>query len=182
MSKKKASSLRQGGAGGQEEKEPTAMLSVRVTKAELSRLEQAAVLKGWKVATFLRTAALERAAHIINASTETAVSFMVPALDAAARLVDERTAYTLMPDGGGNLQRMVVADSVYGPDVQFRDEPPVEITPRELTSHQWQQFERAAKFGGAEFLELIVRICKSRQEPSGNRPEPIDPSTFSERE
>jgi hypothetical protein len=163
-------------------KEGTVTLSVRVTEEQHELLVRASRIRGWNPTSLLRVAALERAAHIINTSTDTAVLFTIPALRVASTLTEVPTAYTLGPDGDSKSSMQVV-DDVFeglrwgGPD----DPPPVEIRPRELTVTEWEKFERAAKLGGAEFLNMVVRACKNVRQPP-HIPEPIDPSTFSDKE
>ena len=57
----------------------------------------------------------------------------------------------------------------------------VEIEPRPMTLGELKDLKRTVKFGGVEFLNMIVEACDSVSAPKRNDlPEPIDPDFPSE--
>jgi hypothetical protein len=163
-------------------KEGTATLSVRLTEAQQELLARAARLRNWTPTHFLRVAALERAAHVINASPDYVSNLAVPAMNVARRLVERPTAYTIDLDDFQRIPMDVVHDLVgIERDMSPGDNLPVEISPRELSEKEWDDFQRAARLGGAEFLALIVAAARLHLSPPGG-PTPIDPDQFSEKE
>ena len=163
-------------------KDGTVTMSVRMTEAQQELLVRAAKLRNWTPTHFLRVAVLERAAHVVNASPEYVANLAVSAMSVARRLVEQPTAYTIEPDAWGKVQMQVVSDLV-GFDKEYSpgDDPPVEISPRELSEKEWDDFQRAARLGGAEFLELVIAAARLHLSPSKG-PQPIDPAQFSEKE
>ena len=71
--------------------------SVRLTEAQRRLLADAAELKGWSPTQLIRTAALEKAAHVVNTSRPTKIDFRRLASLVAEQLFKERT-YTRLDD------------------------------------------------------------------------------------
>lgn len=169
--------------GSQEmETKGSVTFSVRLTEEQRDRLVQAAELRGWTPTNLLRVAALEKASYIINTSTRRRLDFRGLAGEAALRLFGERTAFTLdLRNQGERVQASIfddLADALapyYSPD----DPPAVQVDPRPMTIPQLEELQRAARYGGTEFLNMLVEACSSLTAPKrSDLPEPIDPSTL----
>ena len=161
----------------EEGKEPTVTLSVRLSERERELLQKAAGLRGWSPTALLRTAALERAAHIVNTSTQTRIDFRGQAHAVAGRLAREHRAWGLSSDINGfpRKEPMPVVDDVLDEPSMYV-EGAVEIEPRPMTAAELGVLQQAVKFGGAEFLNMIVEACHSASAPGRtDLPEPIDP-------
>jgi hypothetical protein len=147
--------------------------SVRLTEEQRSLITRAAALRGWKPAQLLRVAAYEKAAHILNTSEETNVDFRGVAQRVAELIAKERQG----TDGRGEL--LVVDDLSDPPLPDPEDRPVVQVTPPLLTLDEIAELRAAARFGGAEFLSLIVEACDAIAKKVGRHlPPPVDPETL----
>lgn len=159
----------------EEPKESTVTLSVRLSERERELLQKAADLRGWSATALLRTAALERAAHIVNTSTQTRIDFRGQAHSVATRLIGHYQVWDLDRDLG-RVQRTIV-DAVLDQNENLGGEG-VEVEPHPMTLDELSDLQRTVKFGGAEFLNMIVEACHSVSAPGRNDlPEPIDPGS-----
>ena len=150
--------------------------SVRLTTEEHDLLKRAAALRGWTPTNLIRTATLEKAAHIINTSTQRRLDFRSLAMEAASRLFGERKAHAF---DEGHRVSATVFDSLSPLDAMelSEDEIPVEVEPKAMTLQQLDELTRAARYGGTEFLNMIMDACSSITAPNRpDLPEPIDPS------
>ena len=160
----------------EEDKESTVTLSVRLSERERELLQKAAGLRGWSPTALLRTAALERAAHIVNTSTPTRIDFRGQAHAVAGRLAREHRVWGLSHDAEEFPRKveMTVVDEVLDPE--NLDPDVVGVEPRPMTLAELGVLQQAVKFGGAEFLNMIVEACHSVSAPGRtDLPEPIDP-------
>src|SRR5438045_5669127 len=94
MSKKAAKRATEAAASTRlatDEEKDLSTLSVRFTDEQRDLLVRAAELRGWTPTALIRTAALERAAHIVNTSRVTKFDFKGLASELAERLFQNRT-------------------------------------------------------------------------------------------
>src|SRR5262249_25968751 len=77
MARKKASGTPRGSIESlpEEQQKDTTTFSIRLTEPERDRVTKAAQLKGWTPTNFVRTATLEKAAHVLNTSQVTNFNF-----------------------------------------------------------------------------------------------------------
>jgi uncharacterized protein (DUF1778 family) len=152
-------------------------LSVRLTDKQKELLSQAASLRGWTVANLLKTAALEKAAHIVNTSTTTTVDFKDVAGKVADQIFTRRSAHMC-------YEGAIVDADVLKTDAELMESGgsyvfPVQISPWHMPPSFAAQIEKAARFGGTEFLNLLVQACgEITVRVGGDLPDPIDPSTI----
>lgn len=161
------------------------MVSIRLTAAERRLAEEAAAQKGWKLATFLRNASLERAAHILNLARSTTLNFHGLASQLADQIVGERHASLATEEDTGSYTtfgRYGVKDDILLIDleraIKNNDVHVAEISPPPLDPETVQVLEDAARLGGAEFLAAVVAECRRRAPSVGSGtplPPPIDP-------
>ena len=155
------------------ESRDTVTLSVRLTEEQHKRITEAAALRGWKPANLLRVAAYEKAAHILNTATETKVDFRGLAQRVAALLFGERAGFTLGREGQKESVNIVddLVDVQDAPEAMF-----VEVKPAPLSPDVIRELRAGAKFGGSEFLTLIVDACEAvAKRTRGELPDPVDP-------
>jgi uncharacterized protein (DUF1778 family) len=162
------------------ESKGTVTFSVRLTEEQRDRLTKAAELRGWTSTNLLRTAALEKAAHIVNTSTLTKMDFRTLAMEIASCLFGERRAYTLSRSGGNERMEAPVYEDLTVP-LQFpefdADYVPVEVEPKRMTVKQLEYLIRASRYGGSEFLSMVIDACSSVTAPNrSDLPDPIDPN------
>lgn len=147
----------------------TTTFSIRLTDEQRDRVMRAAQLKGWTPTSLIRTATLERAAHIINTSQITRPNLKALALMAARQLFEFRT-----------YQRALTFDEITEVDqLQGGDDPPSIIIPVvPLPIEVLAQIKRAAYLGGSEFLNLIVEYSEVLQASDrDDLPDAVDPGT-----
>jgi uncharacterized protein (DUF1778 family) len=159
----------------------TVTYSVRFTEEQRALLQKAAALRGWSPTALVRTAALERAAHIVNANTQTKLDFRLLAVELAKVLFAPRTVRQFDPEGNV-LKAAAVPDLSDVVWEHYLDKlPPVEVTPWGLSVRDLKKLEKAALFGGGEFLAMVVAAGHSlTAEGRDDLPEPIDPSALSD--
>ena len=105
-------------AAQEEDSKDTATFSVRLTEEQRDIINKAAALRGWKPANLLRVAALEKAAHIINTTTQTKVDFRGLAYEVARTLLAERRCYYAVeaPEAFYKEEATVVDDVMESPE------------------------------------------------------------------
>jgi uncharacterized protein (DUF1778 family) len=152
--------------------------SVRLTEEQRDLLTRAAELRGWSPTNLLRTAALDKALHIVNTTSPNRFDFRGLAMKTAVQLFGRRKAYVLSRSDE-RIEAVVVENLANVPSWFTDDEPPAEVEPKAMSLDQLEQLTRAARVGGAEFLNMIVDACGSITGPDRrDLPEPIDPSTL----
>jgi len=155
-----------------DQKEPeSAAFSVRFTERARNELAQAAKLKGLSPTEFIRTTALMRAVQVCNAAQPSTIDFAGLARELSSRLFlinkdvdcqDEnlnsgKANMPLHPDDPDNSRFYFV-------------EP--------LPSEMLDRLVEVARYGGAEFLDLLVAECKARLNLLEGVREPVDPDDF----
>jgi hypothetical protein len=126
----------------------------------------------------LRIAALEKAAHIVNTSSPNRVDFQGLARVIAEQVFGERTVR--LPDRDGH--------PIQGDAFQKLDEAafehfvyPVEVSPWQKDSKFLVHLQEAARYGGTEFLDLLINASKGLAERAEKLPDPIDPTAILKR-
>lgn len=151
----------------------TVTFSVRFSEEQRALLQKAAELRGWTPTQLLRTAALERAVHIINTSTPTSVDFRGLAVLVANLVSGPRQAFEAHPSGG-RVACLVVDDLSENQGSGYQ--PAVEVEPALFDSSMLKELAVAAKTGGTEFLAMLVEASSSLSERKrGDLPGPLDP-------
>lgn len=144
----------------------TVALSIRFPEEQYKLLTRAAELKGWTPTNLLRVASLEKAAHIVNTETLTKLDFKKLAHEIAENLFSYRQ--WLGPVVG--LEGMHPIDSELEESLRLE---PAERLPNEALL----KLKEAARFGGAEFLALIVEYSEGLAAGRLTQlPDPIDPT------
>ena len=162
-----------------EEPRGTVSFSVRLTEKQRDLLSRAAEKRGWTLTSLLKNAALERAVHILNTSAPNRVDFRGAAEEIARQIFTPRNGRTIGHDG------MPVPVEVYE-RLEEAYVHPVEDNPVEVEVSPWQmppgfleQIRDAARYGGIEFLDLIVQASEAiTTRGELNLPDPIDPSSI----
>jgi hypothetical protein len=158
-----------------EEPKGTISFSVRLTEKQRDLLSRAAEKRGWTLTSLLKNAALEKAVHILNTSAPNRIDFRGTAEEIARQVFTPRTGYTL--DGDGEAVHVQFYERLE----EFREDPPpnpVELAPWPPQPQFLQDLREAARYGGTEFLYLIIQASEeitTRNEPG--LPDPIDPSS-----
>ncbi len=124
---------------------PTSSLGTRLDKEQLERIEQAAAVEQWSTAQFLRVAALERAAHILNAD-----ALEVEFGDMASKIARQLLApeVTFFDGTLADITQEVRKNKCYDECADHR----VSL----LNEEDCKDFVKFVKLGGAEFLTSIV--------------------------
>jgi hypothetical protein len=164
---------------GIEEPKGTISFSVRLTEKQRDLLTRAAERRGWSLTSLLKNAALEKAVHILNTSVPNKVDFRGTAEEIARQVFtpragrmfdDERTAVPIDP-----CEHLEEAYEIYA-------RHPVEVSPWHRPPDFLADIRDAARFGGTEFLELIIQaseeITTRSQRNVLKLPDPIDPSAI----
>ncbi len=159
-----------------EEPRGTISFSVRLTEKQRDLLSRAAEKRGWSLTSLLKNAALEKAVHILNTSAPNRVDFRRTAEEIAHQVFAQRQGRRI--DGDGNP---VSAELCQHLDEAYADrvENAVEVSPWHQPPEFLANIRDAARFGGTEFLDLIVQASEAittRNRP--NLPDPIDPSSI----
>ncbi len=165
-------------AGANEPKEVT--FSIRLTVEEHDRLVQAARLRGWTPTNLIRTATLERAAHILNTARVTTFNFKGLAVRVADQLFKPRT-YSIASIPFNELDQPVrVLLSHLDPRNGIEDLDPfsvkadLEALPIEVLS----ELKKAVRLGGSEFLIQILEYCEGvTASQRVDVPDPVEPTT-----
>lgn len=159
------------------------MLSIRLTPEERNLVEAAAAQKGWKAATFLRNASLERAANVLNLSRATSFDFSGLAREVAVRLVMPRQVeFALLFSTNGEVVGALKEGEELGSACEEWGVKPDELavaalTPEPLTSNGVGSLEEALQLGGVEFAAAVIVECHrlSNRPTDEKLPPPIDP-------
>jgi uncharacterized protein (DUF1778 family) len=177
-------------AKGRDKPPNSLMLSLRVTPSERRLLEEAAASKGWKLATFLKAAALERAANVLNLSRQTTFNFHGLAAAMAESLAGERQVGLATEEDTGSYmtfgryrprEEILLLDlerAIKNGRVHVSECHPEPLSPGGLA-----QLEEAARLGGSEFLAAVVAECRRRFQTSAEStelPPPIDPRSIND--
>lgn len=154
-----------------DEEKDLSTLSVRFTDEQRKLLVEAAGLRGWTATALIRTAALERALHIVNTSRLTKFDFKGLASEIALRLFQQRmTTYVPTEDE---------LDSQYG-EVPGEISYDVPVPP--LPLDMLFKFKKAAELGGKEFLDSVIAIAESlTASQRQDLPDPLDPTKVDSR-
>ena len=160
---------------GVEELEGTISFSVRLTKRQRDLLARAAEKRGWSLTSLLKNAGLEKAVHILNTSATNRVDFRATAEEIANAIFAPRSGREL--DGGG----APVPRDLCGSLEEARamgDVDSVEVSPWHKPPEFLLQIREAVRYGGTEFLDLIVRASDAITSRQGNLADPIDPGSI----
>jgi hypothetical protein len=142
--------------------------SIRLTAEQHDLVQKAAKLKGWTPTSLIRTATIERAAHVINTKTLTKFDFRGLASEMARSLFERRTVKH-------HLDREQQEYLDHAPE---NFEPVLDVPVEPLGGDVAVRLKDAAQFGGAEFLELFVQFAEGAAGGSSMHddvPPPIDP-------
>ena len=132
-------------------------ISTRLSEAQKRWVEEAANIKGWTPANFIRQAAVEKAVHLLNTHRPNKFDFDTGADKAAKQLCKPR--YRIAEDED--------SDWVNNDDI---------ITER-FTIDDIRAMREAVRLGGAEFTLSILERCLKLLEPPSRAelPDPIQP-------
>lgn len=167
------------------------ILSLRLTPEERQLVEEAARQKGWTAAHFLRSSALEKAAHVLNLSRPTSFDFSGEAKLLAHVLLAPRDVRLVAHEGDHNLGRFregMTFGAVDGPHdaelYSLESVGPADFQPAPLTREQIEALNQAVRLGGAEFAAELVVECRRLAGTAGDPdlPAPIDPSKLRHKE
>lgn len=165
-----------------EEPEPkgTISFSVRLTKGERDLLSRAAKKRGRSLTSLLKNAALEKAIHILNTSAPNRVDFRGTAEEIARQLFAPRSVQRLGKQIGDDPIRCelyasveaVIAEAV----IAAEDHHGVAVSPWYPPPEFLVQIRDAVRYGGTEFLDLIVQASEAiTTRNEGHLADPIDP-------
>jgi uncharacterized protein (DUF1778 family) len=154
----------------------TVSFSVRLTARERDLLSRAAKERGWSLTSLLKNAALEKAVHILNTSAPNRIDFRGAAEEIARQLFAPRSVHTI------NRDRTPIPCTLYeSPEavIAAEDGSGVAVSPWYPPREFLAQIGAAARYGGTEFLDLIVQASETvTTRNEGNLPDPIDPSSI----
>jgi uncharacterized protein (DUF1778 family) len=159
-----------------EESKGTISFSVRLTKKERDLLARAAEKRGWSLTSLLKSAALEKAVHILNTSAPNRIDFRRTAEEIARQVFTRPSGYTY-DDTGATVpaqvyERLEEANQDLAPN-------PFEVSPWPPPPEFLANVRDAARYGGTEFLDLILQAAEAittRNKP--DLPDPIDPNSI----
>lgn len=138
-------------------------LCTRVPPRARAAIERAAEIRGWNPSHLLRVAAVERAAEILNLEGQVDFDFEGLARDLVVRLIRSFSADATAP-------QQPAAASPVGAAEPDRTQSPADF------SDLVELLDRAARYGGRGFLEMVVDRCR-RFTGGWPRPDdPVDPS------
>ncbi len=163
------------------------IVSIRLTAAERQLIEDAAAKKGWKAATFIRVAALERAAHVINLSRPTSFDFSRASKRLAEALVAPRSVEiydTGSPTMFGRFGEGQMHDRVTDHDAKLAWSTLTDFQPAPFTRDEIANLSEAVRLGGLDFAAQLLMDCQRlASTPSDpDLPAPIDPASIEEQE
>lgn len=162
------------------ERKDTISFSVRLTGIERDLLSRAAEKRGWTLTNLLKIAAREKAVHILNTSAPSRVDFRGTAQEIARQVFTPRSARTL--DLIGGEPRFVQAEAyehLAEALINQDQNPVVEVSPWQMSPDFLSNIREAARYGGTEFLDLIVEAAEAiTSRSTRNLPDPIDPSSI----
>jgi uncharacterized protein (DUF1778 family) len=156
----------------------TTTFSVRFTDEQKELIGKAAALRGWTPTNLLRVAALEKAAHILNAGTPNRVDYRDIARVVAEQVFEARSVLVPSPDSRPGSVVLYNADVFDDLETASWDKAlnPVQVSPREKAPAFLQQLKEAARFGGTEFLALLIEACADIAARNQQLPDPVDPT------
>jgi uncharacterized protein (DUF1778 family) len=148
-----------------EQEKDLSTLSVRFTDEQRDLLVRAAALKGWTPTALIRTAALERAAHMVNTARVTKFDFKGLASELAERLFQTRTVeYHLTQEDYEAMSHEQGPSSF-------------DVAVRPLPLETLFRLKEAARLGGAEFLRAVVDFAEGlTASQRHDLPDPVDPA------
>lgn len=161
-------------------RQDTATFSVRFTDEQRDLITKAAAVRGWSAANLLRLAALEKAAFVLNTASPNQIDFQDIARKVADRVFTQRTA--LVPNQSEAPAGGLVEAQTYEriePEGWDPSEPIAQIAPWQMPPEFVEQLRLAARYGGTEFLNLLVEASQGiaiRRNPK-SLPPPIDPAS-----
>jgi uncharacterized protein (DUF1778 family) len=157
----------------------TVTFSVRLTEEQRNLVTKAAELKGWTPTNLLRVAALEKAAYVVNAATLTRVDFKDLARTIATQVFAPRTC-RLPGDPDGQLVEAETFESLADAAQAWNIlDNPAEVSPWQMPPTFLTKLKDAARFGGTEFLGLILESSEDiTSRTHSNLPDPIDPNNL----
>lgn len=158
----------------------TVSFSVRLTEKQKELLEQAAKIRGWTMTSLLKNAALEKAGHIINTSTTRNVDFKGLARKVADQVFTRRTVRHYRD--GELVEGEPVEDLSAVPEGAFDQDSSqlIQVSPWRMPSSFLDDLRKATRYGGVEFLSLILDASEeiTNRNQSHLLPAPIDPSAI----
>jgi len=135
--------------------------SVRLTTEEHELLKKAAALRGWTPTNLIRTATLERAAHILNTSRVTTFNFKELAVRLSDQLFKPREVEVDPEDLEHAPPDWIPTATAHG--------LPVDVL---------SELRKANRLGGGEFLALVLEYCEGLTASRRfDVPAPIEPPT-----
>jgi hypothetical protein len=153
----------------------TVSFSIRLTEKQRDLLARAAEARGWTITNLLKNAALEKAAHIVNTGAPNQVDFHGIADKVAEQVFGARDARVL-----DHVTKRPTRADVFE---KFEDVPdlknyvyPVEVSPWPMSSNFLTQLRQAARYGGMEFLNLVIDASTTLAARDEHLPAPIDPN------
>jgi len=165
-----------------EEPKGTVSFSVRLTEKQRDLLSRAAEKRGWTLTNLLKNAALERAIHILNTSAPNRIDFRATAEELARQVFTPRKvrmiSNELTPVDAEvyeHIEAAIADQARYGSPDGARYV--VEVSPLEMSPEFLAQIRDAARYGGTEFLDLIIQASEALTTNKRNLPDPIDPSS-----
>lgn len=166
-----------------EEPRGTVSFSVRLTKKERDLLSRAAERRGWKLTNLLKNAALEKAVHILNTSALNRVDFRGTAEEIARQLFAPRSVQKLPERMGDEPIPCELYPSVEAGITEAimatQHHHGVAVSPWYPPPEFLVQIRDAVRYGGTEFLDLIVQASEAiTTRNKGNLADPIDPSSI----
>ena len=161
-----------------EEPKGTISFSVRLTEKQRDLLSRAAEKRGWSLSSLLKNAALEKAVHILNTSAPNRIDFRQTADEIARQLFAPRSGKTFDRADDFNPIPVELVDLEWARVNELFDPMPVEVSPGPPPLEFLTNVRDAARYGGTEFLELIVQASEAITTRQGSLPDPIDPSSI----
>jgi len=148
---------------------------IRLNEAEKSLLFKAAERKGWTPTSLIKTAALERAAAIVNTGTQTTFDFGHLTRHLAA-LICKPAIVWYDPDDPElqptDINHFGPPDEAYAGRVVFTTEP------APLRAEDLVRLRTALRLGGVEFANRVIDEAEWRVKDRATLPAPIDPANL----
>jgi uncharacterized protein (DUF1778 family) len=159
------------------EAKDTATFSVRFTDEQRELIAKAAAIRGWSPTNLLRTAALEKAVHIINTASPNQIDFRAVARTVADQVFARRKVLVPVqaPPGHVILEEAQVYEDLNNTEWD-PEHNPVEVRPKQQHAEFLEQLRAAARYGGAEFLALVLEASADIATRTQPLPPPIDPN------
>lgn len=146
--------------------------TVRLNPEQARLIGQAAGIRGWSPTAFMKGAAIERAANVVNCRTPRNLPL---------RETVERIADMLCKAPQVFLVKEDTREQFFGSE-DLDPEPPSGLdygsSFRPLTGEDVRSLDQLAHFGGSEFLRMLVDRCRvvSKADLGGSDPQPVDPT------